>query len=408
MKITLLYLYLGVMKSILIVVFFCLTFFITFAQQYTINGNAVQQSCNCYLLTYDINTQSGSVWNNNRIDLNNSFDFNFDVFLGYHNSPGADGIAFVLQPISTSVGSTGGGMGYQGIAPSVGITLDTYQNSSPDNDPSYDHIAIQRNGDLNHASANNLAGPVQASSTNANIEDGVTHKLRVVWDAAAKTLTAYFDGVQRVTTVNDLINTTFGGNPMVYWGFTGATGGEANEQRFCTALTPQWNFLPSQKRCVGEPIQFMDQSISFTTIVKMYWNFGDGSDIDSLNTSPVHTYAAAGIYTVTQKVRGADVCEQINTKNVIVGSKPIANFSINDSCVDNTIQFTSTSYASVGTVNNWYWELDNGGLTSTLQKPATQYTTSGIKNIKQVVKSAEGCESDPLYKPIEIYGRPQL
>ncbi|WP_462254820.1 L-type lectin-domain containing protein [Ferruginibacter sp.] len=119
------------------------------AQQYTVNGNAAQLSCNEYRLTQAINTQSGSVWNNIRIDLTQSFDFNFDVFLGASNSPGADGIAFVLQPISTSVGSTGGGLGYEGIAPAVGVTIDTYFNPG-NNDPAFDHIAIQLNGDLSH------------------------------------------------------------------------------------------------------------------------------------------------------------------------------------------------------------------------------------------------------------------
>ncbi|HRE63385.1 MAG TPA: PKD domain-containing protein [Ferruginibacter sp.] len=378
------------------------------AQQYTVNGNAIQQSCNCYRLTANAATQSGSVWNNIQINLNNSFDFNFDVYLGTNNSPGADGIAFVLQPISTSVGSSGGGMGVQGISPSIAVTLDTYQNTSPDSDPSFDHIAFQRNGDINHASANNLAGPVQASASNVNIEDGQTHKLRVVWDAVTKTLTAYFNGIQRLSLVNDIVATTFGGNPNVFWGFTGATGGEWNEQRFCTSLSPAWNFLPTQKRCVGEPIQFVDSTISFSTIVKMYWNFGDGSNIDSVNVSPIHTYTAAGSYIVTQRVVGADGCEQTNTQTIIVGSKPFANFSINDSCVNNNIQFTSTSFVSVGTINNWFWDFDNAGLTSTMQNPITNYASGGTKIIKHIVRSLQGCESDTLYKPIEIYARPQV
>jgi len=75
--------------------------------QYQVNGNASQTSCNCYLLTPDQNNMSGSVWNLNQINLNNPFDYIFDVFFGY-NDPGADGIGFVLQPISTSVGGSGG------------------------------------------------------------------------------------------------------------------------------------------------------------------------------------------------------------------------------------------------------------------------------------------------------------
>ena len=123
--------------------------------QYTLNGNATQDACNAYSLTQAAGNQSGSVWNNNKINLTQSFDFNFDINLG-SNDAGADGIAFVLQPLSTSVGSSGGGLGYNGITPAVGVTIDTWQNGN-DNDPAYDHIAIQLNGDLNHNTANNIA-----------------------------------------------------------------------------------------------------------------------------------------------------------------------------------------------------------------------------------------------------------
>jgi len=88
--------------------------------QYTVNGNAFRENCNCYTLTQNFNNQSGSVWNNNRINLSQSFAFTFDVYLGCSDG-GADGIAFVLQPISTSVGTGGGGMGYVGVSPAVGV-----------------------------------------------------------------------------------------------------------------------------------------------------------------------------------------------------------------------------------------------------------------------------------------------
>src|ERR1700759_4634097 len=82
---------------------------------YIVNGSASTNSCNCYTLTPAVNTQSGSVWNANKINLNNPFDFIFNVFLGCNDDNGADGIVFILQPISTSVGTTGGGMGFEGI-----------------------------------------------------------------------------------------------------------------------------------------------------------------------------------------------------------------------------------------------------------------------------------------------------
>ena len=379
--------------------------------QYTVNGNAQQVSCNQYRLTQEITFLTGSVWNNNKINLTQSFDFKFDVFLGNSNSPGADGIAFVLQPISTSVGTTGSGLGYEGISPAVGITIDTYQNTSPDNDPAYDHIAIQLNGDLNHITANNIAGPVQAISGNDNIEDGQWHALRIVWDATTKTITAYVDGVLRVSAVKDIVTDVMLGNPLVYWGFTGSTGGEFNLQQFKTALNPNFHFGPGQKRCVNEPITFYDSTISFTAIAKFYWDFGDGSPIDSVNLNPVHTYTTAGDYTVIQRVIGADGCEATNTQVVRIGSKPVAKFGYTYRCIPMPpyppTQFIDSSYAAVGTVNNWFWDFDNGQ-TSTGQSPSTNYLTAGDKIVKLAVKSLEGCESDTLFKVVPMYSQPVI
>lgn len=392
------------MKQILSTILFLLSCQVLLAQ-YTLNGFATQDACNAYSLTQAAGNQNGSVWNNNKIDLTQSFDFNFDVFLGT-NDAGADGIVFVLQPISTSVGSTGGGLGYDGITPAVGVTIDTWQNGN-DNDPAFDHIAIQLNGNLNHNVANNIAGPVTAINGNDNIEDGVWHSLRIQWDAATKTFSAYIDGSLRVSAVNDFVTNVFAGNPLVFWGFTGSTGGANNHQRFRTALNPAFTFSPTQKRCINEPITFISTTVSFTTIAKFYWDFGDGSPLDSVNLSPVHAYIAAGSYTVKQRVIGADGCEATNTQIVLIGSKPLAGFTINDNCAGNTIQFTDTSKVTFGSINNWYWDLDNT-TTSTLQNPLTTYTTGGNKNIKLAVKSLEGCESDTLYKVIHIYTKPVL
>ncbi len=374
----------------------------SFGQEYTVNGNAFRESCRCYTLTPNNITQRGSVWNNNRIDLSQSFDFTFQVFLGCSDNNGADGMAFVLQPISTSVGGTGQGMGFGSINPSVGVTLDTYQNSNPDSDPFYDHIAIQLNGDVSHTSANTITPLTPISATSNNVEDCQNHSLRIVWNATSKTMSVFFDNQPRVSATRDIVNTVFGGNPLVFWGFTAATGALTNLQRFCTPLTPSFYFLPTQKRCVGEPVVFNDSTISFTGAQKYYWNFGDGSPIDSVNTSPTHTYAVAGSYTVTLRVIGRDGCEEVATRTIQIGAKPTADFSFVENCNQNLVQFTDASTVAGSTINSWYWYFDNGPATSTIQNPSTTYPTQGVKTIRLVSTSALGCSSDTLVRQITL------
>jgi len=196
---------------------------------FVLNGNAQIQPGNVFQLTSANNTQSGSVWNNIQINLNYPFHFNIDIFLGCNNG-GADGMAFVLQPISTSIGSGGGGLGYDGISPSFALEFDTWQNSS---DPSYDHIAIQRNGDLNHNGGNNLAGPIGFLPNNYQIEDCNWHSAIFEWDPVTQIFSLDFDGYTSVISYSgNIINSIFGGNPMVYWGLTAATGGANNVHKF--------------------------------------------------------------------------------------------------------------------------------------------------------------------------------
>ena len=282
--------------------------------QYILNGSAMQVSCNCYTLTKEVRNQSGSVWNSNKINLNNSFNFHFNVYLGCIDSTGADGIVFILQPVSTSVGTIGEGMGFEGVSPSVGISLDTWKNSRR-NDPVYDHISIQLNGMVTHG--NDLAGPIPASAASDNIEDCKWHVLQITWDASTKTLATYFDGQFRLQAQYDLVANVFNHDPMVYWGFSGGTGGGYNLQQFCTSLNPGFSTnLVDSSACMGDSVIFTDQSESFTTIQNFYWDFGDGTTSTLQNPQP-HNYSLPGAYIVKHVITGMDGCVSDTMKKTI-------------------------------------------------------------------------------------------
>src|SRR5215467_12530544 len=245
------------------------------ANPYVLNGSAHQVNCHCYTLTDEVNNEVGSVWNKYKIDLTQSFDFKFTVFLGCKDEDGADGIAFVLQPVSTSIGTDGQGLGFAGVSPSIGIIIDTWQN--PDyGDPSYDHIGIYKNGDINNYDTNRLAGPFGLLSTATNIEDCQWHDFEIIWDAPNKSLSGLIGGIKFVQLNNvDIVNDIFKGDPNVYWGFTGSTGGANNRQGFCTSLDASFNLSANQNSCYPAQINFVDSSSSFGTIKKWYWDFGD-------------------------------------------------------------------------------------------------------------------------------------
>lgn len=375
---------------------------------YKLNGSAYQENCNCYTITPDLNTSAGSLWNINKINLTQPFDYKFNVYLGCADQAGADGIVFVLQPIDVSIGSTGQGLGFGGVQPSIGIALDTYQNSE-DGDPSYDHISINRDGDLKHGSSNNLAGPVTAVANRDNIEDCNFHVLRIIWDPATKILKAQMDGVDRVQVTLDLVAQVFKGDPLVFWGFTGSTGGSRNHQRVCTALNPGFVLPTNLSTCFNDPVTFTDTSTSFGSIVRWSWNFGDGTAFNGQNP-PTHTYPVPGNYEIKLAIEGNDGCVSDTFRyKLIVGSKPKAGFSFSPDpvCDSQVVKFTDTSKVEFGTVTQWNWVIDSKPF-SALDPGAIPIRTSSNKQVSLQVKTREGCISDAVSSLLTVVPKPEL
>jgi len=385
-------------------ILFCLPAF-SQTSAYIINGSATKINCNCYTLTQATNSQSGSVWNANKIDLNNSFDFIFNVYLGCKDADGADGIVFMLQPLNTSIGAGGQGIGFVGVNPSVGIVLDTWQNSTL-NDPVYDHISIQINGNSKHD--NDLAGPVAISGTKANVEDCQWHTLRISWDAAAHRLRSYFDSELRVQAQVDLVRKIFNNKPHVYWGFSAGTGIGNNVQKFCTALNPQFSTnAPANAVCFNDLISFHNESQSFAPIRNYYWDFGDGN-ISTAFAPPPHLYTTPGLYTVKLAITGFDGCVSDTVKkNIAIGDYPVAGFEVFDTCAGTTPRITDRSMSAVGSISKWSWVLD-GNIVSASQNPQFNNLTPGIHTLSLTVTSNYGCSSSAIQKQFEVKPSPVI
>lgn len=350
----------------------------------------------------------GSIWNINKIDLSVPFDYHFNVFLGCLDQDGADGIAFVLQPLGTSIGTSGEGIGIQGVSPSAAIVIDTYQNYNRD-DPSYDHISMNLNGDVNHNSTNNIAGPVTALDSSDNIEDCKWHVFRIVWDPASKLFSAFIDGKLRVSATVDLINTVFHGDPKVYWGFTGATGGYTNRQRFCTSLNATFTLPEDQVTCFPTPINFLDSSTSFGKITKWMWDFGDGTK-SALEQPAPHVFPAPGDYIVKLNIMGNDGCvSDTFSKKIVAGSKPFAKFTTETPpfCSERIIPFHDNSDVNYGTINHRIWSI-NGDTTEGGPDGLQTLLPLGGTNISLLVTTQEGCVSDLFQRNIQVYQTPSI
>jgi legume-like lectin family protein len=122
---------------------------------FTLNGvtASLNPNAQCVLrLTNNIG-QSGSAFLTNTFSL--ASDASFSTFFSFQilnpvgigdgDGAGADGIVFAVQSVSNTAGGAGGGIGYAGITNSVGVELDTFNNSEPGGG---NHIGIDLNGSV--------------------------------------------------------------------------------------------------------------------------------------------------------------------------------------------------------------------------------------------------------------------
>jgi hypothetical protein len=204
---------------------FPITFVQTSIEDWTLAGDAFAEEGK-YILTPDHSDRTGAAWCSKKIDLTRDFDLDFAVCLGAKNDNGADGVAFfIASEIATAKPS--GGLGFGEIPESFGVEIDTYRNAVL-GDPADDHIAVIYGGIVNHAVLDAAIRPI------GNVEDGMEHHLRVIWNAETKTLSVYFDQMKypRLVVKDNIAASYLGGATQAVFGFAGSTSTLSNVQYF--------------------------------------------------------------------------------------------------------------------------------------------------------------------------------
>ncbi len=171
-------------------------------------------------------SQSGSAFLTNTISLNNqasfsaAFDFRITDPIGISDSDGqgADGLVFVIQTVSNTAGGSGGGIGYQGLANSVGIEFDTWNNGYWD-DYDGNHVGIDINGNVNSVVQRSVTprmnnGAIWSAWIDYN---GLTDLLEVrISDNGIRSASAFLSYTVDLESVL--------GSPNAFIGFTSGTG----------------------------------------------------------------------------------------------------------------------------------------------------------------------------------------
>ena len=134
-------------------------------------------------------------------------------------------------------------------------------------------------------------------------------------------------------------------------------------------------------------VTFTDKSTGSPTTWS--WNFGDNSAI-SAQKNTIHTFAAAGVYTITLTASNINGTSSTSTQ-IVVSPKPvipIASFdaSTTSGTTTNPIAFTD---ASTNIPTSWSWNFGDG-TTATTQNVSHRFTKAGKYTVSLTVKNVAG------------------
>ena len=180
-------------------------------------------------LTPSASNQSGAAYSTSAVTLGANATFSTTFQFRFTNPGGinpADGITFVLAANPTGLGANGGGLGYAGVANSVAVEFDTFNNGYSSN-----HVGIDTNGNLTDYARTNVYGVSTcdfSSGLGAGcMSNGDLWTATLGYDGTSLTARLYDPAMgstfAAITNYNINIASLLGTN-QAYVGFTGSTG----------------------------------------------------------------------------------------------------------------------------------------------------------------------------------------
>ncbi|MFN0049022.1 MAG: PKD domain-containing protein, partial [Cytophagales bacterium] len=157
----------------------------------------------------------------------------------------------------------------------------------------------------------------------------------------------------------------------------------------------------AQDVCYALPTSFINNSQINSGTITYNWNFGDQSS--SASTNPFKTYNGPGTYFVQLNAASDKGCKGSTSKFIEVYPKPNADFTFNELCAGQLVNFSNISSIESGTMS-YTWTLGNSQ-TSNLTNPTTTYTNPATYEVSLLVVSNRNC-LDTTSKVITVYPLP--
>jgi gliding motility-associated-like protein len=171
--------------------------------------------------------------------------------------------------------------------------------------------------------------------------------------------------------VSPVFNPSIAGNYALNYKVRDSNGCYGSDDLTIIVDSPSADFIKSiQSGCTPLAVNFTKD---MTGLTKFWWNFGDGSAIDSVNANPVHNFVNTNptsieYFDVTLTVRSPGGCTDSYTSSVMVYPRINATFTASDDtvCSNGSLTFTSAPGAS-----KYFWDYDDGNSGYSLTESTT-------------------------------------
>ncbi len=175
-------------------------------------------------------------------------------------------------------------------------------------------------------------------------------------------------------------------------------------------------FDVSAQTCAGSPTFFSVLPSGSGGIIASYkWEFGDGFQTvinAPANGNVSHSYTSGNTYAVILTVVTTQGCEAKFQRVITVSQSPVAQFSFENSCSGESVNFKDLSQANSGPpVVNWLWNFDDpssvGNNTSGFKNPTHTFNVPGTYKVMLLVRNSSGC-TDTVYNSVLINQKPSV
>lgn len=213
------------------------------------------------------------------------------------------------------------------------------------------------------------------------------YKLFMTWESSNNTETVFYDKEMEISPLSDTGNVFLKHEVNYYGCYT------SSNKDTIYSKGPIATFNTSPSDCNGSLLfNFTSEMIG---VDKFYWDFGDGSPLDSVNTDPDHTYAKDSVYIVSLHAINSDSsCRYIFEKEVSTGPPPIPEimFSTKDVCASKQFFISASVKNNYSTLK---WQLDDSVFYDTTFFILSR-DTAAVVPIKLVAISEYGCADSVL------------